>query len=242
MFDIGWSELVVIGVVALIAIGPKELPGVLRAVGQWMGKIRRMASEFQGQFQEAMREAEMADLKKQFDETTESRVQELHRLRPIGSVRKEIESFTADPLADKPPAPASVSPESVSTGPRCRARPRRLRPTLPYRSRLRLTQRSPLKRRSRKPRARPQAKARPGAARENRRRREGDRGHQGAADGAPDRAALAADQGAGRVLRRLRLLFLLRQADLQRAGLAVRAGWRARRTRSSSTRRCSNTS
>ena len=68
MFDIGWSELLVIGVVALIAIGPKELPGVLRSVGQWMGKIRRMASEFQGQFQEAMREAEMADLKKQVDE------------------------------------------------------------------------------------------------------------------------------------------------------------------------------
>ena len=64
MFDIGWSELVVIAVVALIAIGPKELPGVLRMVGQWMGKARRMAGEFQGQFQEAMREAEMADLKK----------------------------------------------------------------------------------------------------------------------------------------------------------------------------------
>ena len=57
MFDIGWSELVVIAVVALIAIGPKELPGVLRMVGQWMGKARNMAAEFQGQFQEAMREA-----------------------------------------------------------------------------------------------------------------------------------------------------------------------------------------
>ncbi|MGY4308555.1 sec-independent protein translocase protein TatB [Bradyrhizobium sp. USDA 4369] len=72
MFDIGWSELLVIGVVALIAIGPKELPGVLRMVGQWMGKARRMASEFQSQFQEAMREAEMADLKKSFDEVKEA--------------------------------------------------------------------------------------------------------------------------------------------------------------------------
>ena len=72
MFDIGWSELVVIAVVALIAIGPKELPGVLRMVGQWMGKARRMASEFQGQFNEAMREAEMADLKKSFDEIKET--------------------------------------------------------------------------------------------------------------------------------------------------------------------------
>ncbi len=70
MFDIAWGKLVIIGVVALIVIGPKELPAVLRTLGQWMTKIRRMASEFQGQFQEAMREAEMADLKKQFDDTT----------------------------------------------------------------------------------------------------------------------------------------------------------------------------
>jgi sec-independent protein translocase protein TatB len=68
MFDIGGGELVVIGIVALIAIGPKELPTVLRTVGRYMGKIRRMSSEFQGQFQEAMREAEMADLKKHADD------------------------------------------------------------------------------------------------------------------------------------------------------------------------------
>jgi sec-independent protein translocase protein TatB len=72
MFDIGWSEFIVIAVVALIAIGPKELPGVLRMVGQWIGKARKMAGEFQGQFQEAMREAEMADLKKSFDEVKEA--------------------------------------------------------------------------------------------------------------------------------------------------------------------------
>ncbi len=48
MFDIGWSELVLIGVVALIAIGPKELPGVLRSVGHWMGKICRMAERVSG--------------------------------------------------------------------------------------------------------------------------------------------------------------------------------------------------
>src|SRR5258708_26830093 len=72
MFDIGWSELVVIAVVALIAIGPKELPGVLRMVGQWMGKARKIASEFQGQFQEAMRDAEIADLKKNFHEVKEA--------------------------------------------------------------------------------------------------------------------------------------------------------------------------
>ena len=70
MFDIGWSELVIIGIVALIAIGPKELPGVLRSLGHWMGKIRRMAGDFQDQFRVAMREAEVADLKRQFDEAS----------------------------------------------------------------------------------------------------------------------------------------------------------------------------
>jgi sec-independent protein translocase protein TatB len=72
MFDISWSEFVVIGVIALIVIGPKELPAVLRAVGQWTTKIRRMAAEFQSQFQEAMREAEMADLKKEVDNLADS--------------------------------------------------------------------------------------------------------------------------------------------------------------------------
>ena len=80
MFDIGWGEFLLIGIVALIVIGPKELPGVLRTLGQWMTKLRRMASEFQGQFQEAMREAEMADLKKQVDDDDRAGA-ELRRFR-----------------------------------------------------------------------------------------------------------------------------------------------------------------
>ncbi len=64
MFDFGAGELIVIGVVALVAIGPKELPGLLRTIGQAVGKMRRMAGEFQGQFNEAMREADMADAQK----------------------------------------------------------------------------------------------------------------------------------------------------------------------------------
>jgi sec-independent protein translocase protein TatB len=112
MFDIGWSELVVIAVVALIAIGPKELPAVLRTVGQYMGKIRRMASEFQGQFQEAMREAEMADLKKSVDEMTDA-AKGFTDFDPLASVKKEVDSFTADPLATPP---ASISPEAAAPG------------------------------------------------------------------------------------------------------------------------------
>ena len=64
MFDFGSGELVVIGVVALVAIGPKELPGLLRTVGQAVSRLRRMAGDFQNQFNEAMREADMADAQK----------------------------------------------------------------------------------------------------------------------------------------------------------------------------------
>src|SRR5262249_7353143 len=101
MFDIGWGELVVIGIVALIAIGPKELPTVLRTLGQYMGKIRRMASEFQGQFQEAMREAEMAELKKQAEDIKSS-VSDIASFDPMASTQKEIERALEVPELEKP--------------------------------------------------------------------------------------------------------------------------------------------
>ena len=101
MFDIGWSELVVIAVVALIAIGPKELPGVLRMVGQWMGKARKMASEFQGQFQEAMREAEMADLKKSFDEVKDVATG-MSPTNLVTSLQKDVSDAMQIPPLDKP--------------------------------------------------------------------------------------------------------------------------------------------
>jgi sec-independent protein translocase protein TatB len=105
MFDIGWSELVVIAVVALIAIGPKELPGVLRMAGQWIGKIRRMAADFQSQFQEALREAEMEDLKQQVDEIKESATRDLTaHFDPLKSVRDEIDSSLDSIRVDHPPA------------------------------------------------------------------------------------------------------------------------------------------
>ncbi|MDP1585463.1 MAG: Sec-independent protein translocase protein TatB [Bradyrhizobium sp.] len=132
MFDFGWSELVVIAVVALIAIGPKELPGVLRMVGQWMGKARKMAGEFQGQFQEAMREAEMADLKKTFDEVKETAtgfagnnvmtslqkdVSDSLRLDDLNKpeVDAQVASVTdapATPQIDAPPPATSVEAET----------------------------------------------------------------------------------------------------------------------------------
>src|SRR5690349_10530468 len=107
MFDIGWSELVVIAVVALIAIGPKELPGVLRAVGQWVGKARKMAAEFQGQFQEAMREAEVADLKKSFDE-----VKEAATGFAGANVMTELKKDVTDALAIDKPVDAQVTSDA----------------------------------------------------------------------------------------------------------------------------------
>jgi sec-independent protein translocase protein TatB len=117
MFDIGWSELVVIAVVALIAIGPKELPAVLRMAGQWMAKARKMAAEFQGQFQEAMREAEMADLKKSFDE-----VRDAASGLASGNVMTSLQKDVGDALhigdidkpAIEPPATPAIEPPATS--------------------------------------------------------------------------------------------------------------------------------
>jgi sec-independent protein translocase protein TatB len=111
MFDIGWGELVVIGIVALIAIGPKELPTVLRTLGQYMAKVRRMASEFQGQFQEAMREAEVADLKKQAEDLTGS-LTDITNFDPMADVQKGMESAFETPEPAKSESDKSESDKS----------------------------------------------------------------------------------------------------------------------------------
>jgi len=92
MFDISWSEFLLIGVVALIVIGPKELPAVMRTLGQWTRKVRSMAGDFQNQFQEAMREAEMTDLKKQVDDMAQS----VSQMDPLKDVRDHVESMGED--------------------------------------------------------------------------------------------------------------------------------------------------
>jgi sec-independent protein translocase protein TatB len=92
MFDFSWSEILVIGIVALIVIGPKELPGVLRTLGQWMGKVRRMASDFQNQFQDAIREAELADIKKEVDDMAAQATRHFDPLDPLDPLRKEMDN------------------------------------------------------------------------------------------------------------------------------------------------------
>ena len=110
MLDISWTEFLLIGVVALIVIGPKELPAVMRTMGQWTRKVRSMAADFQNQFQEAMREAEMADLKKQVDD--------MANFDPLKDVKSGFDTMGKDfqaSLEQTPPAAANSTP-AVATG------------------------------------------------------------------------------------------------------------------------------
>ena len=72
MFDIDAGKILVVGVVALLVIGPKDLPRVLRTVGKTVGQMRRMATEFQNQFMEAIKEADLEDVKKEISAINES--------------------------------------------------------------------------------------------------------------------------------------------------------------------------
>ena len=63
MLDIGWQELLIIGVIALLVVGPKELPGLLRTIGQWAGRARSVARDFQRSMEDAAREADLEEFK-----------------------------------------------------------------------------------------------------------------------------------------------------------------------------------
>ncbi len=82
MFDIGWTEMLVIAVVMIVVVGPKDLPKMLRTFGKMTTKMRSMAGDFQRQFNEAMREAELDDVKKSIDE--------LRSLNPANEIRKQL--------------------------------------------------------------------------------------------------------------------------------------------------------
>jgi len=112
MFDISWTEFLLIGVVALVFIGPKELPAVMRTMGQWTRRIRGMAADFQGQFQEAMREAEMADLKKDVDDIAHG----IKSYDPLKDVRSDLEAAGKDiqTSLDQQPLMTATASDAVS--------------------------------------------------------------------------------------------------------------------------------
>ncbi len=110
MFDIDSGKLLIVAVLALVVIGPKELPRVLRQVGQTVGKLRRMASEFQGQFMDAMKEADIADIRKELDEINKSAALDVH-FDPVRDIRSELTS-----AMEAPAVTAVASTESPAQG------------------------------------------------------------------------------------------------------------------------------
>jgi sec-independent protein translocase protein TatB len=120
MLDMSWGEIMVIGAVALIVIGPKDLPKALRTVGQMTSKLRRMAAEFQGQFNEAMREAELDEVKKQLQGVNDSVSSATNTsFNPIQTIRDELKTSIEAPVtapekaasqeANQEPAPGEVA-------------------------------------------------------------------------------------------------------------------------------------
>ena len=91
MFDLGWFELAVVGAVLLVVVGPKDLPRVLRTVGVWTGKARRMARDFQKALDQYAKEAEIDDVKKAVETPLKARKAVTAAIDPTGSLKKELE-------------------------------------------------------------------------------------------------------------------------------------------------------
>ncbi|BBK43765.1 hypothetical protein STVA_37850 [Allostella vacuolata] len=120
MFDIGWSELAVIAVVALVVIGPKDLPRVLRTVGQWIARARAVARDFQSSVDEMAREADLQDVKKQLDELRSTNVSELieKHIDPKGEMRQAFEppkELSHDPFSGDNGRPTPYVPPPAET-------------------------------------------------------------------------------------------------------------------------------
>jgi len=116
MFDIGWSEMLVIAIVMIVVVGPKDLPRMLRTFGKTTAKLRTMAGDFQRQFNEALKEAELDDVKKSVDA--------LRSLNPATEIKKQLNPFeqaAADVRSGLntalKPSPSPVPPASDAAQP-----------------------------------------------------------------------------------------------------------------------------
>jgi sec-independent protein translocase protein TatB len=108
MFDFAWSEILLIGAVALIAIGPKDMPAAIRTISGMIKKARRMAAEFQTHVDEMVREADLGDVKKAFND--------IRNLDLAGALEKHVDpdrsirnTFAENPFEPTYPTPAEVS-------------------------------------------------------------------------------------------------------------------------------------
>jgi sec-independent protein translocase protein TatB len=124
MFDITSSKLLILGIVALLVIGPKDLPALLRTIGKYMGIIKRHAAEFRSQFDEAMRESELEQLKKEVEKVgseTEASIRsaELTVGKELSDARQDVDALmgadakpAADPLAHDANSPPTTSADT----------------------------------------------------------------------------------------------------------------------------------
>jgi sec-independent protein translocase protein TatB len=122
MFGIDSPELLVIAIVALVVIGPKELPAMLRSWGKWMAKMRGMASEFRGHVDEMVRQSELDDVKKQLEAVPGLDLQSLDPTKQIKSLVQEgvaegekalndAKSSLSNPSVDNPLAEPESAPQ-----------------------------------------------------------------------------------------------------------------------------------
>jgi len=117
MLDIGWSEILVIAIVLIVVVGPKDLPRMLRAFGQATSRMRKTANEFRRQFDEALREAELDDVKTIVDDarSLDPRRDIKKVFDPIRSAGEELRSSlnkTAAPATPVPPPPPEPVPSA----------------------------------------------------------------------------------------------------------------------------------
>jgi sec-independent protein translocase protein TatB len=119
MFDIGWSELLVIGVVALVVIGPKDLPRVLKTVGYWVRKARNVSREFQSSIEQMVREAELEDVKKEIEKVSSLDLhQEFEKtVDPTGDLKKSLEPPVLPSLDPMPASAAAALPPGPEPAP-----------------------------------------------------------------------------------------------------------------------------
>jgi sec-independent protein translocase protein TatB len=118
MFDIGWTELLVIAVVAIVVIGPKDLPRVMRTVGQWTGKLKRMSRQFQNQFNEALREAELDNVRRDVEAISKEVREEVAKAGE--SIKKAGADIDKGMAVSEPPAvqtPAEPAPVAAAAPP-----------------------------------------------------------------------------------------------------------------------------
>jgi sec-independent protein translocase protein TatB len=111
MFDFAWSEIALIAVVALVVIGPKDLPRAMRVAGMWVRKARAVAREFQSSVEEMVREAELEEVRREVENATRFDVaHEIKRhIDPGGEIEAALDDSTLkNPLVEAPPASASA--------------------------------------------------------------------------------------------------------------------------------------